>query len=151
MGRRRSGINIFPTAGDPGKDLFAYLFLLIMVFAFMLMMSSEQAGSAQNAPARKKNGTSALTQVAIENIGVLEKQGSQLLLRFGKNLYDPETDFEKLEQDKRIMTITKDGKNQKILYIEKKGRTSISLFDYLDTFKPLSRKGVSIAFAGRIQ
>ena len=39
--RKRNGFS-FENAQDPGKDLFAYLFLLIMVFSFMLLMTTEE-------------------------------------------------------------------------------------------------------------
>jgi hypothetical protein len=152
MGRRqRQGISTSLAAGDPGKDLFAYLFLLIMVFAFMLLMSFEQAGSTQKAPDQGKNGKSTLTRLSQENIASLEEIDSKIFLRFGNDLYDPEKDFEKLEQDKKIVTVKQGaGKDQRFLYIEKKDQEDISLFEYLETFQKLSRKNISIAFARKI-
>jgi len=153
MGRRqRQGISTSLAAGDPGKDLFAYLFLLIMVFSFMLLMSFEQAGSAQKAPDQEKNGKSTLTTLSKENIASLEEIDSKIFLRFGKELYDPENDFERLLQDKKIVTVKKDSKQeQQFLYIEKKNQEDISLFEYLETFKKLSQKNVSIAFAKEVR
>ena len=152
MGRRqRQGISTSLAAGDPGKDLFAYLFLLIMVFSFMLLMSFEQAGSAQKAPDSKKSGTSTLTIISKDNIASLEEIDSKIFLRFGKDLYDPENDFEKLEQDKKIVVVKQDGKEgQRFLYIKKKNQEDISLFEYLETFKKLSQKNISIAFAQEV-
>jgi len=152
MGRRqRQGISTSLAAGDPGKDLFAYLFLLIMVFSFMLLMSFEQAGSAQKAPDSKKSGTSTLTIISKDNIASLEEIDSKIFLRFGKDLYDPENDFEKLEQDKKIVVVKQDGReDQRFLYIEKKNQEDISLFEYLETFKKLSQKNISIAFAQEV-
>lgn len=152
MGRRqRQGISTSLAAGDPGKDLFAYLFLLIMVFSFMLLMSSEQAGSTQKAPGRTKKGKSTLTTVFKENIASLEKIDSKIFLRFGKDLYDPEKDFEKLKLDKRIVIAKKGSKQEQLfLYIEKKNQVDISLFEYLETFKKLSQKNVSIAFVQEV-
>ncbi len=152
MGRRqRQGISTSLAAGDPGKDLFAYLFLLIMVFSFMLLMSFEQAGSVQKAPDSEKNGTSTLTTISKDNIASLEEIDSKIFLRFGKVLYDPEYDIEKLEQDKKIVAVKQDGREeQRFLYIEKKNQEDISLFEYLETFKRLSRKNISIAFAQEI-
>ncbi len=152
MGRRqRHGISTSLTAGDPGKDLFAYLFLLIMVFSFMLLMSSEQTGSTQKAPDSKKGGTSTLTTISKDNIAILEEIDSKIFLRFGKKLYDPENDIEKLEQDKKIVIVKQEGKEeQRFLYIEKKNQEDISLFEYLETFKKLSQKNISIAFAQEV-
>lgn len=148
MGRRgRRGPAPFPVAGDPGKDLFAYLFLMMMVFSFMLMMTLDRAGSPQKAPDAKETGSSALVELAKGDIGTLEKQGSKLLLRFADAIYDPEKDFQKLDRDKKIKSMEKNGKAIRVLYIEKKDQASVSLFAYLETFQVLSRNGVSIAFA----
>ncbi|MCP3872059.1 MAG: hypothetical protein GY699_02750 [Desulfobacteraceae bacterium] len=149
--RRRQGISTTLAAGDPGKDLFAYLFLLIMVFSFMLLMSFEQAGSAQKSPDQGKKGSSGLTSLSKDTIASLEEVDSKIFLKFGQNLYDPEKDFEKLKKDNRIVTLKKDGKKEALfLYIEKKNQDSISLFEYLETFKTLSEKNVSIAFAQEV-
>ncbi len=153
MGRRqRQGISTTLAAGDPGKDLFAYLFLLIMVFSFMLLMSFEQAGSAQKAPDQEKSGESTLTTLSKENIASLEEIDSKIFLRFGKDLYDPENDFEALKRDRKIVTVKTGSKQEQLfLYIEKKNQDSISLFEYLETFKKLSHKNVSIAFAKEVR
>lgn len=149
--RRRQGISTSLAAGDPGKDLFAYLFLLIMVFSFMLLMSFEQAGSARKAPESEKSGTSTLTTISKDNIATLEEINSKIFLRFGKDLYDPENDLEKLEQDKKIVVVKQDGREeQRFLYIEKKNQEDISLFEYLETFKRLSQKNISIAFTREV-
>ena len=149
--RQRQSISISPAAGDPGKDLFAYLFLLIMVFSFMLIMSSEQTGSAQKAPHSEKRGTSGFTAISQKNIASLEKIDSKIFLRFGSELYNPEHDLEKLEKDKRIVIVKKTGeKEQKFLYIKKKDQEDISLFEYLETFKKISQKNISIAFAREV-
>ena len=150
--RQRQGIPTSFTAGDPGKDLFAYLFLLIMVFSFMLLMSSEQQDSSQKAPDSNESGTSTLTTISKKNIASLEEIDSKIFLRFGKELYDPEKDIEKLEQaDKLVLVKQDDGKEQKFLYIEKKDQNNISLFEYLETFKKLSQNNISIAFAKKVQ
>lgn len=158
MGRRqRHGISTSLAAGDPGKDLFAYLFLLIMVFSFMLLMSFEQAGSAQKAPDPKtieqeRTGKSTLTAISQKNIASLEKIDSKIFLRFGKDLYDPLNDFERLVQDRKIVTVKTGGNQEQLfLYIEKKNQDSISLFEYLETFKKLSGENVSIAFAKEVR
>ncbi|MEA1969125.1 MAG: hypothetical protein U9N77_13015 [Thermodesulfobacteriota bacterium] len=149
--RRRQGISTSLAAGDPGKDLFAYLFLLIMVFSFMLLMSFEQAGSARKAPESEKSGTSTLATISKDNIATLEEINSKIFLRFGKDLYDPENDLEKFEQDKKNVVVKQDGREeQRFLYIEKKNQEDISLFEYLETFKRLSQKNISIAFTREV-
>lgn len=156
--RRRHSLSYSMAAGDPGKDLFAYLFLLIMVFAFMVLMSIEQNGSVQNkpdqngsaqkAPDQEKSGKSQLTRIAQKNIAVLEERQNRIYLRYGRKLYDPEKDFHRLLADKRVVTHLKDGhEKQQVLYIEKKNQETITLFEYLETFQRLSERNVSIAFA----
>ena len=145
--RRRQSTSISLAAGDPGKDLFAYLFLLIMVFSFMLLMSSEQTGNAQKAPEQQKSSKSTFSQIVEKNIATLEKKGTKIFLRFENDLYDPQKDFEKLEQDKRIVVKKQGGNVQKFLYIKKTNHETISLFQYLETFKTFSDHNISIAFA----
>ncbi len=149
--RTRNRININAMSGDPGKDLFAYLFLLVMMFSFMLLMSMNSSESRQKAPDQNGNGKSSFSRVPEKNVAVLEKKNGALYLRFGRILYNPSTDMEKLEQDKRI-TIKKNGdKVQKFLYIKKDKNQTISLFDYLDTFKFFSDNQISVAFVRVIQ
>ena len=136
-------------AQDPGKDLFAYLFLLIMVFSFMLLMSFEQKeAGAQTGPVEKKNEIAGPDLVSRDRVGRLVKEGETLLIRFGTVVYDPATDFQRLEADGRITEVSgKSGGSRRFLYIEKDNRQMISLFDYLDTFRSFSQQGVTIAFA----
>ncbi len=149
--RQRGGALGAVMTQDPGKDLFAYLFLLIMVFAFMLLMSFEQkdgAGSTQTGPVEKKPSLTGPKTVSRDQVARLVKEGNTLLLRFGTVVYDPETDFKRLEDDGRIVTVHGDnGEVRRFLYIEKKSRQVISLFEYLDTFHIFSKQEVSIAFA----
>lgn len=152
MGRRhRQGISLAFSAGDPGRDLFAYLFLLIMVFAFMLLMSFEEAESIQKSPVQRQPGKSVAVQISKDNIASLEVVDSRVYLRFGKALYDPVTDFEKLVRDKKIVTQSKNGKEQRLLYVSRENIRNISLSDYLETFKTLSERDVLVAFAGEIK
>ena len=66
-------------------------------------------------------------------------------------MYNPEHDLEKLKKDKRIVIVKKTGeKEQKFLYIKKKDQEDISLFEYLETFKKISQKNISIAFAREV-
>ncbi len=144
--RRKRGIHIAAVSGDPGKDLFAYLFLLIMVFSFMLLMSVDQSQARQDSPDHTKSGKSSYSKVSKQNVATLRTKGDRLYLKFGNDLYDPITDMSKLELDGRI-TKKIDGETvQKIMYIEKQDKGDISLFHYLDTFKIFSDHQISIAF-----
>jgi hypothetical protein len=135
-------------AQDPGKDLFAYLFLLIMVFAFMLLLSVDQQRQAQNAPEQAQPGRSGFHSVSPEHVAALEKDRGKLWLWYGDVRYDPLTDFEKLVQDRRLIT---DGTGEKqVLLIGDTSGKGISLHDYLETFSVFSRQGVAIAFARQV-
>ena len=113
----------------------------------MLLMSSEQTGNAQKAPEQQKSSKSTFSQIVEKNIATLEKKGTKIFLRFENDLYDPQKDFEKLEQDKRIVVKKQGGNVQKFLYIKKTNHETISLFQYLETFKTFSDHNISIAFA----
>lgn len=153
--RRRTGALGTVLTQDPGKDLFAYLFLLIMVFAFMLLMSFEQqdaSAAAQTGPEQKTSSIEGPKTVSRDKVARLVKEGDALLLRYGTVVYDPVTDFERLTRDGRILTVNGDnGNSRQFLYIEKQGRGTISLFEYLDTFQVFSTRGVSVAFAREAQ
>lgn len=148
MRRRNSRGGGMMPAQDPGKDLFAYLFLLIMVFAFMLLMSVDQQKQAQKAPGHVQPGRSGFHSVSSEHVATLEKDRGKLWLRFGDVRYDPLTDFEKLVQDRRLIK-DEDGEKQMLLIEDNLGE-SISLQDYLKTFSVFSRQGVAIAFAREV-
>lgn len=153
--RHRSGPLGNVLTQDPGKDLFAYLFLLIMVFSFMLLMSFEQqeAGAGTQAgPVEKKSSVKGPKIVSRDQVGRLVKEGDTLLLRFGTRVYDPSLDFDRLKKEDRIVTVAdKAGSSRDFLYIEKEGRTGISLYDYLETFQSFSERGVTIAFAREVK
>ncbi len=140
---------------DPGKDLFAYLFILIMVFSFMLLMTTEERHSrrAENrAPQSLKAGRSELATVKAVNIGRLEKRGRGLVLVFAGQRYDPVRDFSRLEDDGRI-TIGRDadGKPRRTLYLDAGDAGLVSLAEYLKAFRFLGEHGVSVAFAERVK
>ena len=151
--RRKSGISLDRTQ-DPGKDLFAYLFLLIMVFSLMLMMSMEERYDrliGQVAPElqqEQKTGRSTLAAVSSDKIGHLRKSGERLLLVFQGVSYDPESEVEKLIQENRIVILKdSDGQEKKSIYLEEDNSDKVLLTEYLTAFQSLSNKGISVAFA----
>ena len=145
MGRRhRQGLDMAPLAGDPGKDLFAYLFLLIMVFAFMLLMSGKGNGTAQTAPDQPPQGKSSIVVSAAGMVAELVEKNGGILLQYPDGTYDPRTDFHRLMDDERIVTGA-DG--TRVLYVKNQDQNTIGLSQYLEAFKELSGRQVSIAFA----
>ena len=153
--RRKNGIFLERTQ-DPGKDLFAYLFLLIMVFSFMLLMTTEERRDSipgQAGPQKHDaTGRSALTAVPVEKIGRLEKKGDQLYLKFGKEFYHPGRDVNRLKKDQRISVFPdKDGRQKHVLYLEEEKANKVLLAEYLTAFQYLSRQGIGVAFAERVK
>ena len=154
MRRRRKNGMTFDRPQDPGKDLFAYLFLLIMVFSFMLMMSMEDRYDrllGQLAPDKQpeqQTGQSTLTAVGVENIGSLKKTNGQLYLVFQDTAYDPLSEVKRLVEDNRVVILSnKDGQEKKYIYLEETNSDKVLLTEYLSAFQNLSSKGISVAFA----
>ena len=152
---RRIGISLERTQ-DPGKDLFAYLFLLIMVFSFMLLMTTGEKKSTipgQASPQRHEHpGRSRLAAVPLEKIAKLARKNGRLYLKFGNVFYHPEQDVHRLLVDHRIALVPqKDGGQKRVLYLEEEKSTRVLLAEYLAAFQYLSHEGIGVAFAERIK
>ncbi|NOY69161.1 MAG: hypothetical protein GXP53_06665 [Deltaproteobacteria bacterium] len=152
--KQRSGF-VTQGAADPGKDLFAYLFLMIMVFCFMLLMSASEVTrsmSGQQSPeTRKAASGSTLISVSVENIGRLVQKDGAVYLMFGNVLYSPVTDIGRLTTDGRVEKTTgKNGENKRVLYIEANSSGRVLLSEYLSAFEALNQQGISVAFAERV-
>ena len=153
--RRRGLPGIDQRTVDPGKDLFAYLFILIMVFSFMLLMTTEERHSrlyGQKAPQSSKVGRSQIAEVASVNIGRLEKGDKGIVLIFGRQIYHPWLDIERLSADGRI-TISRrpDGSSDRILYLASDNAQKVSLAEYLKAFSFLGEQGINVAFADEVR
>jgi len=153
--RRKNGILLERTQ-DPGKDLFAYLFLLIMIFSFMLLMTTEERRNSipgQEGPQKHDaTGRSVLTAVPVEKIGQLAKKDGQLYLKFGKELYHPGRDLNRLKEERRISVVSdKDGRQNRVLYLEEEKANKVLLAEYLAAFQYLSQQGIGVAFAERVK
>ena len=154
-GRRKIGISLERTI-DPGKDLFAYLFLLIMVFSFMLLMTTGEKNSTipgQAGPEHHETtGRSRLAAVPVEKIAILAMKDGRLYLKFGSTFYHPEQDVDRLLKDNRIALIPgKDGREKRILYLEEDKTQQVLLTEYLEAFQHLSLKGIGVAFAEKVK
>jgi len=152
---RKIGISLERTQ-DPGKDLFAYLFLLIMVFSFMLLMTTGERKSTmpgQTGPQKHDaTGRSRLAAVPLEKIAKLARKGGNLYLKFGNEFYHPDRDVDRLEKDHRIALISdKDGRQKRVLYLEEDKTNKVLLAEYLEAFQHLSLKGIGVAFAERVK
>ena len=154
--RSRKGVISLQSTQDPGKDLFAYLFLLIMVFSFMLLMSMEEKTeklTGQKAPRQESSsGKSSITSVSNEKIGKLIKENGQIYLLFGEKKYRPKEDLDMLEKDNIIVMVPgADDKKNRMIYIEEDRGSKVFLTEYLAAFQYLSQKGISVAFAERMK
>jgi len=152
--RRKHELNIGQFQ-DPGKDLFAFLFLMVMIFSFMVLISSQQI-KKQNPSENSIEQKSSSAQTSIKPIsksllGKLEKKENNLYIIFDNVYYNPKKDLNKLKDDKRIDIIKrKDGRVDKVLYLEKNKSSTVLLGEYLDIFQILNQEGISIAFSERM-
>lgn len=143
-------------AQDPGKDLFAYLFLLIMIFTFMVLLTTEERRNGmagQTAPASQPTSSRAtLTAVQRDQIGTLALEQGQLMLRFGRTLYHPRHDIQELIAAGCVAHLpSEDGGEKRVLYIDEQAQQAVSLNDYLQAFKALADEGITVAFTEQVQ
>ncbi len=153
--RRRGLAGTEQRTVDPGKDLFAYLFILIMVFSFMLLMTTEERHSrrhGQKAPQSSKVGRSQVAEVAPVNIGRLEKGEGGIVLIFEGQRYHSWQDVERLIADGRITVFRQsDGSSDRTLYLAADNAQKVSLAEYLKAFSFLSEHGINVAFAEEVR
>ena len=152
-GRRRRSREFFSQVQDPGKDLFAYLFLVMLVFSFVILLTYEQKMknlSVRKSPTEVSQGSSSLITLENREIGRMVKQDGKICLLFGEKIYFPDTDVSNLEREGIIKKVTRDGKESRVLYIVEDPRSRIYLREYLEAFSALSKQGVDIAFAQKL-
>lgn len=152
---RRAGVTgIEQQVVDPGKDLFAYLFILIMVFSFMLLMTTEERhGHRHNQPAPQSTNAarSQLAEITFNAIGRLEKDGDEVAMFFAGKEYFPLRDLDKLTADGRIViSKTENGEVKQTIFLSAADADKLSLAEYLSAFSFLGEHGISIAFADRV-
>ena len=153
-GRRGKRGEFFSQVQDPGKDLFAYLFLVMLIFSFVILLTYEQKvrkKTLQESPKEVSQGKSSLVTLKNEEIGKLVKQDGTIYLQFGETSYRPDTDVALLEESGILKRIQRDGKEAQMLYIEEDPQSRIYLKEYLETFAALSDQGIDIAFAKKIR
>ncbi len=156
MARRhsRNNIRLIPTA-DPGKDLYAYLYL-ITVISFIFLVT---AGKMPNAVSKhegpdqlKVPGVSSLATVSSRKLGKLVKKDNRIYLKFGDRLIDPINDLRSLETEGFLIANKgSDGKEKKTLYLESAETNSVLLSEYLIAFERFSQNGITIAFAEKVK
>jgi len=156
MARRhcRNSIRLIPTA-DPGKDLYAYLYL-ITVISFIFLVTAGKMPSAvskhEGPDQLKVPGVSSLATVASRKLGKLVKKENRIYLKFGNRLIDPINDLHRLEAE-GFLAANKgsDGKEKKTLYLESAETNSVLLSEYLVAFERFSQNGIGIAFAEKVK
>jgi len=156
MARRhcRNNIRLIPTA-DPGKDLYAYLYL-ITVISFIFLVTAGKMPNAlskhQGPDQLKVSGASSLTTVASRNLGKLVKQGNRIYLKFGDRFINPATEIHRLEAEGFLTAMKNpDGDEKKTLFLESAETNAVLLSEYLSAFQQFTRHGIGIAFAERVK
>lgn len=153
-GRRRHRSEFFSQIQDPGKDLFAYLFLVMLIFSFVILITYEEKvrrQTIQESPKEVSQGKSSLVTLKNKEIGKLIKRDGRIYLLFGEKSYQPDKDIASLEKAGIIKKIQKEGKETSVLYIEEDPQSRIYLKEYLETFAALSDQGIDIAFARKVK
>lgn len=149
MPRRRRGLPIQPVQ-DPGKDLFAYLFLLMMVFSFMLLMTMDEKQKnmpMQTAPDRDNSSSRAAAAVVpVSQIGLLGKRDGNITLFYGEVSYDISTDIARMVADDRFVLKNEDGQEVQILYVREDLHHKLMLEEYFNASKGLSEQGIRVVF-----
>lgn len=157
--RRRQRDGSFGVKADPAKDLFAYLFLMIMVFCFMLMMAAHDMvydtirGESSHQPTVKTDITAATTLIRMDaaGIGRLVRHEGGIFIVYGSRFYSPRTGLEALRADGRIRSLPGESSTEKqVIYIEESPGQQVLLAEYLEAFGFLSRQGIGVAFAERV-
>lgn len=156
MARRhgRKSITLIPTA-DPGKDLYAYLYLITVISFIFLVTAGKMpdAISKHEGPDQLKTpGVSSLATLSSKNLGKLVKQGAQIYLKFGNRLIDPITEIHRLEAEGFLTSLRgTGGKEKKTLFLESAETKAVLLSEYLSAFQQFSKHGIGIAFAERVK
>ena len=149
MARRRRGLPI-QSVQDPGKDLFAYLFLLMMVFSFMLLMTMDEKQKdmpVQTAPDQETSSSRAATAVVSSSqVGLLGKMDGNITLFYGDKTYNIATDVAQLITDERFVLKDEDGQEVQILYVREDLQNKLMLEEYFNATKALSEQGIRVVF-----
>ncbi|MEA3465668.1 MAG: hypothetical protein U9R29_06640 [Thermodesulfobacteriota bacterium] len=157
MSRRRRNATVIAGAGhDSGKDLFAYLFLLMVIFVFVLLMTLHQVqGATEQTTAPTTNQpqeNSLVKSINQQQFGVLVKVDDQLVLQFGDQYFRPQQDLEQLLASPYLLSETDaTGHERKVLYLDADHGQQVLLTEYLSSFQSLSRAGIDVAFAKRME
>ncbi len=149
MPRRRRGLPL-QAIGDPGKDLFAYLFLLMMVFSFMLLMTMDEKQKnmpVQTAPDQENSsGRAATALVSGAKVGLLGKKEGAITLFYGEETYNLASEIDRMISDDRLVTKVEDGVEVQILYVREDLQNKLLLEEYFMASKGLSEQGIRVVF-----
>ena len=152
--RRRHRSEFFSKVQDPGKDLFAYLFLVMLIFSFVILITYEQKvrkQTIQESPKEVSQGKSSLVTLKNKERGKLIRRDGKIYLLFGEKTYRPDKDVSLLEGSGIIKKIQKEGKETRVIYIEEDPQSRIYLKEYLEAFAALCDQGIDIAFARKVK
>ena len=152
--RHRNGL-FFRRTEDPGKDLYAYLYIMTILFCIMCVTAGKLQKTPSRQPGPEKNrlpATTTLAAISPEKLGRLVKENNTVFLVYGSSRYRPAQDAEKLEADGRIaITVDEKGAKRKMLYLEEQQTRGVLLSEYLSTFAHLGDLGIGVSFAERVK
>jgi len=133
---------------DPGKDLFAYLFLLTIIISLLFLTQGlNMITQTQNAPENKAMSLKKRIKLKPDHIGRLVRKDGQIYLCFQTKLYLPKNEMD-IAHLKNEGFVHLNGKREEI-YIWKNSAKNISLEEYLETFKHFNEHNINIIFVDK--
>ncbi|RJQ48787.1 MAG: hypothetical protein C4530_24135 [Desulfobacteraceae bacterium] len=146
---------LFQRTEDPGKDLYAYLYITTLIFCIMFVTADKLQNALSQQPGPEKTSlpvSTTLSTIPSDKLGRLVKESGTVFLVYGITRYRPAQDAGKLEADSRIVKITDaKGAEKKMLYLEAEPSNRVLLSEYLSAFGDLGSSGIGITFAEKIK
>jgi hypothetical protein len=141
---RRKRRSFSPGFQDPGKDLFAFLFLTTFIMVFVMIISYEQKSKGgRKAPAQRGAGAGTIT-MSQNNVGRLARENASLVLVYENRRFDPtnESDVKELLKGKRVQE--KNG--EKEIYIVEDPQCGMLVTEYFHAFEKIKKRGINVVF-----
>lgn len=145
---RRKGKSMVSGFQDPGKDIFAFLFLTSFIMIFVMLVAYEQkvkGGDKSPGPPIPENGGGTII-LPKGDVGELMKENDKIFLVFGNSKFDP-TD------EKQLNTLIagpwikeKDGKKVMYLNLKEASNSRVLLNEYFSAFNEISRRNIEVVF-----
>jgi len=141
---RRKRKILSPGFQDPGKDLFAFLFLTTFIMVFVMLMAYEQKTKSVNKPPTPPSNSGGTITLPKGDIGLLTKEKGKIILAFGSRKFDP------TDQIQLNTLITgpwiKEMEGKKRIYLKEAPNSNVLLSEYFSAFNEISGKGIEVVF-----